>query len=199
MVRGLANDNLGMFLLDRFPGGRWISLDEGLDREDGGLGIGVFPLRSLPPKDLKIWLDAYRIFDGTAYAFLDRPTGTGYSEVIQSLTRNHAVMRNDPLLESCYWEKLYYLYLQNSAFGDKNKDENLKMCVGTIASALREGYPAAHLYNEWGAYLLKAGDLQGAKKAFQQAVKANPRFRIARENLKTILNKSNPPKAGNSG
>jgi tetratricopeptide (TPR) repeat protein len=183
----LANDNYGPFLLQRFPGGRWFSLSRDLNREDGGLGLGLFPLDSLPPQTLKSWLSADSAFGETAYVFLNRPTGTGYQRVLQALGQSESLMRGDPFLESCFWEKAYYLYLQNSAFGDRQKAENFKNSLEALRQALDQGYPAAHLLNEYGAYLMMMGDRAGAAKAFQKSIQANPAFEPALENQKTLM------------
>jgi tetratricopeptide (TPR) repeat protein len=183
----MANDNYGPFLLQRFPGGKWFSLSRDLDRKDGGLGLGLFPLGSLPSQTLKSWLDADRAFAETTYAFLNRPTGTDYQRVFQALGRSEPLIRGDPFLESCFWEKAYYLYLQNSAFGDKRKAENFKHSLEALRRALGQGYPAAHLLNEYGAYLMMMGDRSGAAKSFEKSLQANPAFEPAQGNLKILL------------
>ncbi|HTC19589.1 MAG TPA: hypothetical protein VK859_02000, partial [bacterium] len=140
----LANDNYGPFLLQRFPGGRWFSLSRDLNREDGGLGLGLFPLSSIPAETLKSWIDTNNAFGETAYAFLNRPTGTDYKQVLQVLEQSKPLVQGDPFLASCFWEKAYYLYLQNGAFGDRQKEENFKNSFQALQQALVQGYPAAH-------------------------------------------------------
>ena len=182
----LVNDNYKPFLLRRFPGGRWFPLSTDLNRTDGGLGLGIFPIGSLPAGTLNAWLKANDAFGETAYAFLNRPTGTDYSLPLGSLKSCHPLMAGDPLLESCYWEKLYYLYLQNQRFGDKETSANLASSVDALQSALQSGYPAAHLYNELGSYFFLEGKYPQAGAIFQKALKANPDFNTARENLARV-------------
>ncbi len=182
----LANDNYRPFLLGRFPGGRWFQLSGDLDRPDGGLGLGIFPLASIPGPDLEAWFKANNAFGEVAYAFLNRPTGTDYSKPLQALTQSYNLMRGDPFLESCYWEKTYYLYFQNGAFGDRQKWVDFESAFQALRQALGRGYPAAHLLNEYGSCLTLMRLYPEAEKAFEEAVQANPSFSTPAGNLQVL-------------
>ncbi len=181
-----TNENYQSFLETRLSHGSWLPLSPGLDRVDGGQTLGLYNLR-VPYLDmLQRWVKAEEAFQEVAYVFLNRPTGTDYGGVIEALKQTHPWVVGDPFLESCYWEKLYYLHLQNRAFGDQKVSENLAGSLEAVRSGLRYGYPAAHLYNELGTYLLMMGKKGEARKAFQDALKANPNFTPASDNLKLI-------------
>jgi hypothetical protein len=182
----LANDNYGPFLLRRFPGGRWFQLSGGMNRIDGGLGLGVFPLSSIPPEALKTWVNVNNAFGETAYSFLNRPTGADYSGPLETLLGFQPLMRGDKFLESCFWEKAYYLYLQNSLFGDQQKWRNFEGSFQAIQQALGQGYPAAHLLNEYGTCLMLLGRYAEARKTFQDASRENPAFSPAAANLELL-------------
>jgi hypothetical protein len=182
----LANDNYRPFLLKRFPGGHWFPLSSDLATEDGGLGLGIFPIASFPISDLKTWMAVNDALGEVAYVFLNRPTGRDYSAPLEALDRNRDLVQQDPFLASCFWEERYYLHLQNGAFGDKLKKENFLAAMGDLRQALAQGYPAAHLLNEWGSLRWVAGDKTGAKKAFEWALRSNPDFEPARGNLRRI-------------
>lgn len=182
----LTNENYRAFLLQRFPGGTWVPLSSDLDRPDGGLGLGIFPLASMPQADLQRWIAADRALDETAYVFLNRPTGTDYSNVLGTLENSKKLFQGDRFLAASFWEREYYLHLQNGLFGDKRKKENYGSALGALRAALTEGYPAAHLWNELGSMLWVGGDRPGAEKAFQNAVRTGPDFEPARANLQNL-------------
>ncbi len=182
----LANDHYGSFLQERFPGGRWFSLSKDLGAEDGGLGLGLFPRGSIPQNVLKAWMAANDAFGEVAYVFLNRPTGRDYSGPLGTLEHLHSLTEKDPFLESCFWEKSYYLHLQNSAFGDQRKRENFEAALEDLRQALSKGYPAAHLFNELGCLLWLAKDRAGAQKAFERSVQMAPDFGPALSNLKAV-------------
>ncbi len=182
----LANDNYRPFLMRRFPCGRWFQLSGDLDRPDGGLGLGLFPLASIPGPTLEAWSKANNAFQEVAYAFLNRPTGTDYSKPLEALDQFHVLMQGDPFLESCYWEKTYYLYFQNGAFGDRQKWADFESAFQALRQALGHGYPAAHLLNEYGSCLMLMRLYPEAEKAFEEAIQANPSFSPASDNLSLL-------------
>ncbi len=182
----VTNSNYRPFLSGRFPKGQWVDLSGESNRPDGGLCLGVFPLDSRDSSLLNSWKEADSAFQDVAYAFLNRPTGTSYDGVIRSLLSKHPQVEGDRFLESCFWEKLYYLFLQNGAFGDKREREDFTSSLHALQEALGRGYPAAHLLNEYGTCLMLMGDRAGALQAFQKAVQINPGFGPALENQKIL-------------
>lgn len=187
----LANTNYQPFLAKRFPGGEWFLLSEDLDRIDGGLALGVFPSSSAGPGLLEKWKRADAAFQDTAYLFLNRATGTSYEGVIANLATDRPLVEGDPFLSSCFWEKLYYLRLQNGKFGGGGPKDR-RAAAEALQLALQTGYPAAHLYNEWGTHLYLMERLPEARKAFEKALQSNPHFSPAARNLEALSQPRRP-------
>jgi 4-amino-4-deoxy-L-arabinose transferase-like glycosyltransferase len=182
----LTNIHYQPFLNPKLPDSKWIWLSRDLNRADGGLVLGLFRLNKTDPGMISDWLVANRMWKKVAYSFIQRPTGTLYEGVMENLSRSSAQITGDAFLRSVYWEKAYYLHLQDSLYGSKDKRRNLKQAFLNLQSAIQQGYPAAHLWNELGSVYLAAGNLSEARLAFQQAMKAPINQTPAAENLLSL-------------
>ena len=129
------------------------------------------------------WQKTDLLFSDVDYAFIERPTGTSYEKVIRELESIYPSTEGDRFLESCFWEKLYYLQLQDSMFGSHEMNQNFRLSFRALQNALQNGYPAAHLYNELGGYLVMGKKYAEAKKAFMAAVHSPINKTDAAENL----------------
>jgi hypothetical protein len=183
------------FLRKRFPSMTWIDLSDGLSRIDGGLMLAVLPEGALEGADLSRWEGAESASRESTRAFLKRRTGTGYESVLADLLGRYGSFEDDPFLESCFWEKVYYLYLQNSAFGNAPREENLRLALEAVIQAHEKGYPAAHYFNEEGALWEHFGKLGLARQAFERAVSAPLDRTPAKENLILLEDPGIPPKS----
>jgi hypothetical protein len=179
----ITNIHYQPFLSPRLPDSKWIWLSRDLNRVDGGLVLGLFPLHKADPEMMSRWLEMNQAWKKTAYSFIQRPTGTSYEGVMEDLSRSSVLISGDPFLATVYWEKAYYLQLQDSIYGSKDKPRNLKLAFQNLQFAIKQGYPAAHLLNELGCIYFAAGKRSEARKAFQQALKAPVNRTPAAENL----------------
>jgi len=160
------------FLQRRFETLYSIDLSEGLGREDGGLALAILPAGALKGEDLAKWEAAEQASRGSFDAFLRRPTGTSYDAVLKDLTERYESFRGDPFLESCFWEKVFYLRLQSVRFGDAPREEGLRMALEAIVEARQKGYPAAHFFHEEGMLWRHFGKSDRATQAFKNEASA---------------------------
>ena len=188
----VTNPHYRPFLDRRFPGGRWTYLSRGYDRVDGGWSLGVYPVASASPETLRLWIQANQAFQETALRFLKRPTGADYSGVTDQLRAVKPLLGDDRFLMACWGEKNYYMHLQESAFGNGRKAENLTKAGADLMGALRDGYPAAHLLNEMGSFFEIVGRPDLAGGYYRSAIASPINLTPAAGNLAT-LPRGRPP------
>jgi hypothetical protein len=179
----LANIHYQPFLKERLSQSQWIWLSEGLDRLDGGWVLGLFPLDGQNTQMLNRWQKTDLLFSDVDYAYIERPTGTSYEKVIHDLETVYPSIQGDRFLECCFWEKIYYLHLQDSMFGTHEMRQNFLLSFQAIQNAIQKGYPAAHLYNELGGCFMVGQKYPEAEKAFRAAIHSPINKTSAAENL----------------
>src|SRR5208282_4016696 len=120
------------FLNRQWKGGQWTPLSQGLDRPGGGLALGVFPFPPDKETELRRWIQVSRLFQNLSYCFLNRATGTSYGGILSQLETIRPSVQGDPFLESCFAEKRFYLLLQNSMYGDRDRTSNFLAARATV-------------------------------------------------------------------
>lgn len=169
----LVNAGYQPFLKRRFPQGKAYYLSQGLDTADGGEMLWVMPLTAADLPDLKAWQaanDAFCCFPGRYYEILR-----------DNLVKAHPAFQADPLLESCYWEKLADLDFRVSGFKNAQKPaEDLEI-------GLKDGYGAAHLYYRLGVFHLMLSRKKEAAVDLRKALAAPLDLTASQALLKSIL------------
>ena len=176
-VAVLANANYQPFLEKRFPEGTWTWLAPDITYPSFNLVLGIIPISDKNRADLERWIAAEKIFKQVNGLYLMYKPGESRSIVARTLEMGYPLFRQDPFLVSIYFEKLA-LY--------DNIQRNQPAALACYQSALKEGYPAAHLYNEAGALGVVAHNLAYAKQSFERALKCPVNRTPAVENLKKI-------------
>jgi tetratricopeptide (TPR) repeat protein len=150
------------FLEKRFPEGRWFQVSNGLPILDGGEMLGLLPVTPENRGVVEQWLQAHEVFQKAEIQRYFQNNGR-LEDVIRTLETAYALVKKDPLLESCYWEK-------RAAY--EYRDLNLKEQLLSYQMALKRGYPAAHLWCNWGELLAIQGRVAEARQAFLKATQA---------------------------
>jgi len=149
------------FLERRFPGSQWLGWDQGAP-EDGGMVVGILPLRLGDRKVIDRWVAAHRHFHRSGVEaenmFNDQRR---YRASVHSLPEAFPLMEGDPFLESLYGEWCAQYHYGNGLKGN----------IAALERALKRGHPAAHLHYKLGAFRYMEGDRQKAKEAFRAAMR----------------------------
>ena len=211
----LTNVHYQPFLNRRFPGGRafWLSKDQ--PPPDGGRMLWI---TTLTPASLPVflrWKEAAESFRPYQEENVMNRGGKNVQKsiapVLKALVQAYPSFRNDPFLESSFWEKLSDLSFQalllntyqkttglilpetpNSGFSKKEIDPlALGQPIRDLKNAIRKGYPAAHLYFHLGVLLEMAGKPLEARQAFQKASQSPLDFTKSKEYIKIMTMKNN--------
>ena len=156
----LVNANLGPFLAEEFPSMAWHRVSEGLETRSGGILLGIGPLQSGPENRIDRYLAIQRGLVGFQSAIMRR-SPVGSDESLRILDALHPLFRGDRFLETTYWENRE---VACELGGDR--EGALEACQG----AVRDGYPAAHLFFKMGLLCLNNGDSKEAAGYFRRAL-----------------------------
>jgi 4-amino-4-deoxy-L-arabinose transferase-like glycosyltransferase len=143
------------FLKSRFPKAQWHLLNK-------DLSLGIIPSDETT-RDLQVkWAKADQAFRDVNRA-IDHVNEKNCLETFdRDMKRDYPLVKGDPFLESCFWEKVGYFYYYKGG----HYPEHLL----AIQRALERGYPAAHLYYQLAGLL----DLAGKKKEAREWLEKIP-------------------------
>lgn len=158
----LANANYQPFLKRRFPHGKAYALSGELATQDGGWMLFLFPTSDLPPGGPALWTGAQRALQSFLDEHLCFVMGGSNAKDIGALERLRSDFQGDPFLRSAYWEKMADLRI-------KGGPSDWPEAIQDLERAIREGYPAAHLYERSGVLHLLRGEKALARKDFEAA------------------------------
>ncbi len=185
----LANIHYQPYLQGQFPEAKWFWLASDVGRPDGGIMLGLIPLPSSHPGMINRWIAADRQVHGLAGAVYDNHDWKPRAPVIEALFQRFGYFKDDPFLESCFFEKIAENDYKDRLFGPQ---------LEAIRQALDRGIPAAHLFNALGSLYLRRGNLREARNAFEKALRCKPNHTSASEGLKLLdqMEKTGKPPMG---
>jgi hypothetical protein len=169
-----VNTSYEPFLQKRFPDMSWFHLSEGLNFENSNYSLGI--IYSNPTKNIDITSTWFHL--NTIFFFADRQRflkpNSDYVLILQILENAYNFFpqlrkieklssKNDPFLESVYWDK-------RAAYEYEalNYEEQLR----SYQMAVTRGYPTSDLYYKLGQLLLVKQRYPEAQEAFLKATQA---------------------------
>ena len=173
----LANVNYRPFLEKRFPPAEWSVVGSKLLPWDGELMLGIVPL---DPKDRDTagqWVECRSAFEAMTAGISRLPEGRSRGTILGDFLKAAPKVHGDPFLESSFWEIAYF---------NHSADKDLEAARRDLEMVLKQGYPAAHIYNELGGLLFFERKYPEAKKAFEKAVQLGGAHTPAAENLRLL-------------
>jgi hypothetical protein len=180
----LVNPHYRPFLQKRFPEGRWFLLSRDAGIAGNTLNLLVVPVLPRNKEVLFHWIEMDKKLHEVNYSVLmycNLKTGllehSRLEEVLRSMARIQRDLNGDPFLESCFFEKVSVFF---------EMDHEPESAGMAIENALRRGYPAANLYNDYGVILTAQKRYQEARKAFGMALKCPVNYTPAAENLEKL-------------
>ncbi len=146
------------FLEKRFPGVQWWDLDSDFSR-DGNRALGIIQVNPSNRGTVLKWASADRAFRDMNWA-IDHVYERDCLEVAdRKIRENYPLIKGDPFLESCFWEKAAYFYYYIGGHFPEH--------LHATELAVSKGYPASHLYKK----LAELRGLAGKKDLAQAALK----------------------------
>lgn len=151
------------FLQTAFPEGKWYWVDEDAGAADGGQLLAVIPVDDSNRDLFSRWIKAYPAFRELDWGWLELADFQKGEPLLAGFFRGKPLLGGDPFLLSLYWEKTSDLLYRDKAYP---RD------VEALGQALREGFPAAHLYYKRGSIELRKNFFSQAEEDLNQALKA---------------------------
>jgi 4-amino-4-deoxy-L-arabinose transferase-like glycosyltransferase len=184
----LTNIHYQPFLKNRFPDGKAYWVSKNMNSLDGGWMLWVFPLEPSRWKDVKRWQSASQALGPYIEKNLCYVPGRSFSDISFALQNAYPSFQGDPFLESCYWEKMADISLKQALSTDRHSGSitDTKGAIQCLSSAVKRGYPAAHLYRNLGTDELMAGNPLKAREYFRMAVQSPLNFTDAARYLEIV-------------
>jgi hypothetical protein len=156
--------------------------------------LGVLPFNDRTRGRVEDWARANGQLDDILRQFVELPIEPARKKAIQLMDALEPALSRDPLVRSCYWDIQFSLHNWDNMFGHPSP-ENFRASFRAMQMAVREGYPAAHFYNELGGFYLMEKKFPQAGKAFEQALHAPLNLTPAGENMSILreLEKTRKP------
>ncbi len=165
----LTNIHYQPFLSKRFPKSKWYWVGNGIPELEGGLALGVLSVTNDNRETIKNWIKAQMVFhqfqlDGEgSYNQKEK-----YEQSVQYLVKSYDSVKGDRFMEACYWEWFSQYFFSPSYL------EN----IVALQKAIRQGYPAVHLYQKLAELLFQQHRTEEAQKALRKAIEVESKFKI---------------------
>lgn len=161
-VAVLVDANYLPFLSKRFPEGKYYWLCP--KAPYGKWALGVIPVLPANQEALGKWFILNQEMRAVTAQIIDAMPGAPRTPILEKIYRLREKAEGDPFLLSVYWEKI---------FDNRLLDRDAPGCLEAARKCVTEGYALPQMYNEQGVILVQMGRYQEAKKAFQEAQRAD--------------------------
>ncbi len=155
------------FLKARFPEGEWRMLDADVHPESPRL-LGLFHITRSNRDALTRWAQADSSFNLINWD-LDHLHDRGVLERFdQDVQKGSEAIQGDPFIASMYWEKVGSTYYY---FGNHYPQH-----LEAMERAVKEGYPASHLYGELATLYWVGGNQKAAEEVAMKAKASDAKY-----------------------
>jgi len=173
----LVNINYVPFLKKELPHAQWFVVNPKTTPWVGQLVLGVFDLNVENRELVARWSKAEPAFHQVAETAYQLPVDETGERLMEPLVKDYPAIRGDRYLESAFWEAVYF---------NRCRDKKFPEAYEALSMILKQGYPAAHIYNEMGVYFFAKHDLKKSQSSFQTAVRLGGDHTDAADNLKRV-------------
>jgi len=157
----------------RFPSLRWVTPPGGTGAAPRRL-LGILPLDPSLETHLKPWVDYYGFQQGWDLKLMGLADGAWFKPVLEDMKAHYPKVPKDPFLQSCYFEKLLFNYSRERTFYPEDRSMDRTNYGGVLKAAFEGSYRNEFLCQKYGRLLALEGDLEGAKRAFREALRSRP-------------------------
>jgi hypothetical protein len=182
----MVNANFQPFLKQRFPEGKAHPLHKDLLPPDGGWMLFIMDVTPSRLETFARWQKASLALKPFLDKNLSYVTGRPFDEILRALRVAAPASQEDPFLRACYWEKVADIQTKENFRGEARGSPPPNPAVGSLETAIRQGYPAAHLYRQLGILWLMQDNAPQARRAFEQAARASVNLTDAQNHLEKL-------------
>ena len=180
-----VNVHYQYFLEKLMSKGQYYWVSKNLNQENGGNVLGVFQVNALNQNSLLPWFQAHFLFQDTDLKRFSQ-TGQDFSSLLKNLDGGYPLVRGNPFLESCFWDK-------RAAF--EYQELNYEQQLFSYQAAVQKGFPTADLFYKLGELYRVKGRQAEAEEAYGRAVQAPLDLTQARKYYTGLKAKPAPPQA----
>jgi hypothetical protein len=162
------------FLVRRFPGGRWASLQPPAPGIAGRRVLGLLPVNDRNRPLFLAWRDFYGRLQNINWEILDLANGRPRTQVLMDLLNFYPKIPDDPFLQSCFFEKLVFNYTWEKTFYPEDSQANWSNFSEIFHDTFAKCYPDVVLYEKFGRLLAVEGQKEEARGIFEKALKLSP-------------------------
>lgn len=158
----VVNIRYAPYFEKNFPGLRFEAVDPNYRPEDERTTPGLFliPLSSFPPAMLAHWIEADEGYRDLNLNLKNKNPVIHWGDVPSKFGFLENRFPGDPFLTAIYWEKFAFF---------KVIEKDYPSAAQAYANAIKLGFPAGHLFYQWGLVLRDLGKESEAQLKFSQS------------------------------
>jgi len=161
-------------LTDRFPGIRWYSLPTTDPKVASGHVLGWVLLNEKTKPIFMNWIEFQRFWLNNAFAMVDSPNGKTTGGFLLDFLEFYPKVPKDPYLQSCYFQRLVYLYSAEKAFRPNESEIDWARFSPTFHAAFDQSYRTMVLCERFARICMMEDKNDEAASFLKQALRLSP-------------------------
>jgi hypothetical protein len=162
------------FLYKRFPGSRWLSFSPASDGKESRHILGIIPVTEETAPVFRQWRDYYGTLQDINWNTTNLPNGTSHRKILESLMAFYSRVPEDPLLQSCFFEKLVYNFSWENTFYPGDTWTDWANFSNLFHQSFDKSYQDLDLCEKFGRLLAVEGQGAEAKRLFEKGLRLSP-------------------------
>jgi len=174
-------------LAKRFPNSQWFSLPTGTIGVNSRHILGLIPPPSFESSLFQGWEAFYQALQRVNFQLIDSPAGRSHGPILKDLLELYPSVPTDPFLQSCFFEKLTFVYSWEKTFHPEDSWTDWDRFSGTFRHSFEKGYQDTVLCEKFGRLLLTEGKVEEARGMFKRALRQDPGNKFLKEEIEQAL------------
>ena len=172
---GLISDSFFRgYLTNKFPRAEWKPIPDTLnDSTTPQLGLLIIPVNGKINKIMEKWSSINFNFRKTTYQMLNHVAGYPLQSVLDFFFKGYALVRHDPYLEYCFWQRIMKYELKAD---DSDALFLVNQPIPTKFHMEKFNYELGLMYYRFAIYLTKRAEFSAALRSLKNASYFDPEF-----------------------
>ncbi|MGH7739584.1 MAG: hypothetical protein ACREL1_05505, partial [bacterium] len=136
--------------------------------------LGIIPVNTQNRTIFKQWQNYYVAVQKIDFDYINTPTGQPETRVLQNLLKLYASVPDDPFLQSCFFEKLFFYYSFEKTFYPEDSQTNFKNFGGVLKKSFEKSLRDWVVREKYAGFLYLSGRSQEARRILEPALRSNP-------------------------
>jgi hypothetical protein len=161
-------------LQKRFPQIQWFSLPTSNPHIFSGHVLGWLPLTANSRLVFLQWISFQRFLLQNDLKIIDSPSGKSIQSPLRDFLDFYPYLPNDIFLQSCYFQRLVFLYSAEKAFNPEDTWTNWENFSSVFYSAFNHSYRNVFLCERFARILMMEGKNQESRHILNRALQLSP-------------------------